>query len=156
MDFFSPDQPKKNFRRITITNSNEIRLDADMIRLLIAIDETKELEQIANEVGMDHARLNTTLSKLLELKLVEPVQTDIPCLDNAFIRALKINLSQAVGPMAEILIDDVAADMNLSVSQIPIAQAAEFISTLSLEIPDEDSSVQFKKAMLELIKKQLG
>jgi len=154
MDFFSPDQPNIFFRKITQVNSNEICLDADMIRLLIAIDETKELEQIANEVAMDRVRLNTTLSKLLELKLVEPIQTDIPYLDNEFITALKINLSQAVGPMAEILIDDVAVDMNLSVSEIPKTQAAEFISTLSLEIPDEDSSVQFKKAMLELIKKQ--
>jgi hypothetical protein len=156
MDFFSPDQPKMFFRKITQINSNEIRLDADMIRLLIAIDETKELEQIANEVGMGRARLNTTLSKLLELKLVEPIQTDIPYLDNEFITALKINLSQAVGPMAEILIDDVVVDMNLSVSEIPKTQAAEFISTLSLEIPDEDISVQFKKAMLDLIKKQQG
>ena len=156
MDFFSPDQPKMFFRKITQINSNEIRLDADMIRLLIAIDETKELEQIANEVGMGRARLNTTLLKLLELKLVEPIQTDIAYLDNEFITALKINLSQAVGPMAEILIDDVVVDMNLSVSEIPKTQAAEFISTLSLEIPDEDSSVQFKKAMLDLIKKQQG
>jgi predicted transcriptional regulator len=154
MDFFSPDQPKMFFRKITQINGNKFRLDADMIRLLIAIDETKELEQIADEVGMDHARLNTTLSKLLEIKLVEPIQTDIPYLDNEFITALKINLSQAVGPMAEILIDDVAVDMNVSVSEIPKAQAAEFISALSLEIPDEDTSVQFKKAMLELIKMQ--
>lgn len=156
MDFFSTDQPKIFFRKITQINSDEFCLDADMIRLLIAIDETKELEQIANEVRMDRASLNATLSKLLELKLVEPIQTDIPYLDNEFIRALKINLSQAVGPMAEILIDDVAAEMNLSVSETPKTQAAEFISTLSLEIPDEDSSVQFKKAMLELIKKQQG
>jgi len=156
MDFFSPDQPKIFFRKITQINSNEIRLNADMIRLLIAIDETKELDQIANEVGMDHARINTTLSKLLELKLVELIQTDIPFLDKDFMTALKINLSQAVGPMAEILIDDVAVEMNLSVSEIPKSQAAEFISMLSLEIPDEDSSVQFKKAMLELIKKQQG
>ena len=105
---------------------------------------------------MGRARLNTTLLKLLELKLVEPIQTDIAYLDNEFITALKINLSQAVGPMAEILIDDVVVDMNLSVSEIPKTQAAEFISTLSLEIPDEDSSVQFKKAMLDLIKKQQG
>ena len=75
-------------------------------------------------------------------------------LDEAFIQALKKNLSRAVGPMAEILIEDVAADMNLSTREIPLGQAAEFIGSLAMEIPDEESSVQFKKAMLELIKKQ--
>ena len=145
---------KTRFRKVTRLDSSEICLDADMIRVLIAIDESKDIGKVAREVGMDAAAMKATLSKLLELSLIEPVKIEGVYLDEAFIQALKRNLSKAVGPMAEILIEDVATDMNLSTGEIPQGQAAEFIGSLAMEIPDEDSSVQFKKAMLELIKKQ--
>ena len=145
---------KMHFRKVTRLDSSEICLDADMIRVLIAIDETKSIATVAKEVSMDAATLKATLSKLLELRLIEPVKKEGTYLDEGFLQALKGYLSRAVGPMAEIIIEDVAADMNLSSRQIPQGQAAEFIGSLAMEIPDEESSVQFKKAMLELIKKQ--
>lgn len=152
----SPEQSKMRFRKVTRMDSEEICLDADMIRLLISIDESKKLEQVAGEVGMDPATLNSTLSKLLELNLIEPVQKEVPYLNKRFLDALKTVLSRAVGPMAEFLINDVADDMGLSLEKIPKSQAAELISALSLEIPDGGGKMQFKKAMLELIKKQQG
>ncbi|KPJ75568.1 MAG: hypothetical protein AMJ54_14615 [Deltaproteobacteria bacterium SG8_13] len=145
---------KMYFRKVTRLDSSEICLDADMIRVLIAIDETKDIGKVAREVSMDAPTIKATISKLLELHLIEPVQARGVYLDEAFIHALKQNLSRAVGPMAEILIEDVATDMNLSAGEIPQGQAAEFIGSLAMEIPDEESSVRFKKAMLELIKKQ--
>jgi predicted transcriptional regulator len=137
------------FRKITRMDSNEICLDADMIRLLIAIDEKKEMTQIAREVGMNAATLNATISKLLELNLIEPVQKDIEYLGDEFLDSLRMNLSRIIGPMAEILIEDAAKDMNMSLREIPKPQAAELISTISLEIPDEQSRIQFKKLMLK-------
>lgn len=145
---------KMRFRKVTRLDSSEICLDADMIRVLIAIDESKDIAAVAREVSMDAPAMKAVVSRLLELNLIEPVQAEGVFLDEAFIRALKKNLSRAVGPMAEILIEDVAADMNLTAGRIPRGQAAEFIGSLAMEIPDEESSVQFKKAMLELIKKQ--
>ena len=154
MDVDGSKMAKMHFRKVTRLDSSEICLDADMIRVLIAIDETKDLGKVAKEVLMDAGTLKTTIAKLLELNLIEPVKKEGTYLDEAFLQALKKNLSQALGPMAEIIIEDVAADMNLSIREIPLAQAAEFVGSLAMEIPDEESSVQFKKAMLELIKKQ--
>jgi hypothetical protein len=144
---------KTYFRKITRMDSSEVRLDADMIRLLIAIDEKKELAQIAGEVGMDPGTLKATLSKLLELKLIEPVQKDASYLSEEFLDALKINLSRIIGPMAEILIEDAAGELNLSLHEIPKEQAAELISSISLEIPDDQSRIQFKKLMLNELKR---
>lgn len=145
---------KMHFRKVPRLDGSEISLDADMIRVLIAIDETKSIGKVAQEVSMDAATLKSTIAKLLRLHLIEPVQKAGSYLDKKFLQELKKNLSQAVGPMAEILIEDVAAEMNLSAGEIPQEQAAEFIGSLAMEIPDEENSVQFKKAMLELIKKQ--
>ena len=153
MDILGPGQPKMYFRKVNRMDGEEINLDADMIRLLIAIDENKDMPQIAKEVGMDITTLNITLKKLLKLKLIERVEKNVPFLDDNFLEALKISLSKAIGPMAEYLIEDVASDMDFSMSRIPKDQAAELISNLAVEIPDEGSRVQFQKSMIELIKK---
>jgi hypothetical protein len=147
------DQLNNRYRKVTRLDGKEVSLDADMIRLLIAIDESKELGQIGRELGMTHDILTATLAKLSAVNLVEPIRKDIPCLDNGFLEALKLNLSRAVGPMAQILLEDALSDMKLSSSAIPKNQAAELIGALALEIPDEEGRMQFKKAMLELMKK---
>jgi hypothetical protein len=124
-----------------------------MIRLLIAIDENKSLYQIAEEVDMGNATFKKALSKLLDQGLIVPVKKDIPVLDPSFIETLRINLSRAIGPMAEILIEDMAAEMELTPSEIPVNQAAELIANLSREVPDEENRMQFKKSMLAILNK---
>ena len=153
MDIPGPGQPKMYFRKANRMDGEEINLDADMIRLLIAIDENKDMSQIAKEVGMDITTLNTTLTNLLKLRLIEPAEKSVPFLNEKFLEALKINLSKAIGPMAGYLIEDVAGDMDFSMSRIPKDQAAELISNLAVEISDEGNRVQFQKSMIELIKK---
>ena len=141
------------YRKVIRADNDEVSLDADMIRLLIAIDESKSLYQIADEVDMDNATFKQALSKLLEQGLIEPVQKDIPVLDESFLESLRINLSKAIGPMAEILIADVADEMELDPVRIPVNHAAELITHLSLEVPDEENQMQFKKAMITILNK---
>jgi hypothetical protein len=141
------------FRKVIRKDTDQISLDADMIRLLIAIDAHKSVYQIAAEVGMDADLFNQTLSRLLKQGLIAPVKKNVPVLAQTFVEALRINLSRAIGPMAEILIEDVSADMDLDPSEIPINQAAELIANLALEIPDESQRIQFKKAMIKILNK---
>jgi hypothetical protein len=46
MDIGRPDHLENYYRKVIRKDNNEISLDADMIRLLIAIDENKSLYQI--------------------------------------------------------------------------------------------------------------
>ena len=153
MDIASTDLAKMFFRKVTPADSNEIRLNADMIRLLMVIDENKDLLQISNEAGMDISMLNQILSKLLKLKLIEPVEKKNRFLSKNFLEDLRLNLSQAIGPMAQILIEDTVAEMELKMSEIPWHQAAELISNIAREIPEENNQVEFKKTMIEIMKK---
>ena len=141
------------YRKVIRKDNDAVSLDADMIRLLIAIDENKNLYQIAEEVNVGTAEFKKALSKLLDQGLIEPVQKDIHVLNQSFIETLRLNLSRAIGPMAEILIEDMAAEMEMDPSAIPVNQAAELIAHLSLEIPDEENQIQFKKAMLAILNK---
>ena len=154
MDIGRPGQLENYYRKVIRKDSNEISLDADMIRLLIAIDENKSLYQIADEVEMEEATLKKNLSKLLQQGLIEPVKKDLPVMDKIFLQALKINLSKIIGPMAEILIEEVVLDMELTTSEIPVHQAAELITSLSHEIPDEIRRIEFKKSMMDILNKK--
>jgi hypothetical protein len=139
------------YRKVIRADNDQVSLDADMIRLLIAIDEHKSLYQIADEVDMDNTTLKQALSKLLQQGLIEPVQKDVPVLDESFLELLGINLSKAIGPMAEILIADNIEEMALNPHGIPVNQAAELITHLSLEIPDEEQQIRFKKSMIAIL-----
>ena len=140
-----------HYRKVIRADNDQVSLDADMIRLLIAIDESKSLYQIADEVDMDNATFKQALARLLEQGLIEPVQKNIPLLDESFLESLRINLSKAIGPIAEILIADVSEEMELDPARIPVNQAAELITHLSLEVPDERNQMQFKKSMIAIL-----
>lgn len=140
---------RKRIRR----DLQSVSLNADMIRLLLVIDERKSLYQISAEAEMDAATFKGALASLLKQGLIEPVQRASLPLDQTFLQAMRLNLSRVIGPMAEILIDDVMAEMGLSPSRIPADQAADIINRLALEIPDEGSQIQFKKSMIPILNK---
>jgi predicted transcriptional regulator len=141
------------FKKIIRKDAEQVSLDANMIRLLLAIDEHRSLNQIADAVDMDTITLKQALAELLKRGLIEPVRRSAPHLDRMFYDALRINLSKAIGPMAEILIEDAAAEMNLTLNRIPVDQAAELITNISYEIPDDENRILFKKSMIQILGK---
>jgi hypothetical protein len=154
MDMGRTGYEESYYRKVIRKDHDKISLDADMIRLLIAIDENKSLYQIADEVEMEAAALKKNLSKLLAQGLIEPVKKDLHVLDKIFLQALKINLSMAIGPMAEILIEEVVSEMELTAPEITLHQAAELIAILSHEIPDAKKRIEFKKSMMDILNKK--
>ena len=52
MDFSSRELPGLFFRKVIRDDMGQISLDPQMIRLLLAIDDSKSLAQVAKEVGM--------------------------------------------------------------------------------------------------------
>ena len=154
MNIGKPDQPETFYRKILRKDHDQIALDAEMIRVLLAIDEKKTFSQIAAEVNMETVTLKKNLGKLIQLGLVEPVKKGLPVLDKIFLQALNINLSKAIGPIAEFLIEEVASEMKITEPGIPVHQAAEMIATLSHEIPDAEKRMEFKKSMMDILNKK--
>jgi hypothetical protein len=143
--------PNMYFRKKIGMNHGEISMDAEMIRLLLAIDETKSIGQVAKETGMSLASIKNTLVKLIKLKLVEPVGRGVKMVTPDFLVRVREALVLAIGPIGEFLIEDIAAAMGCSALEIPTHRAAEFISLLAEEIPSEDGRLQFKKTMLAIL-----
>ncbi|MCU0539619.1 MAG: hypothetical protein MUF46_06995 [Desulfobacterales bacterium] len=142
-----------HYRKKIRKDMQAVSLNADMIRLLMVIEEGKSLYQISAEAEMDAPTFKQTLAALLAQGLIEPVQRDAQPLDRSFLNALRSNLTRVVGPMAEILMEEVLAEMGLDAARFPLEQAADIINRVALEIPDEGSRIQFKKSMIPILNK---
>ncbi len=153
MDFISKSAAGLYFRKRIRRDLEPVSLDADMIRLLLAIDERKSLYQIAAEVEMDAATFKKNLKKLLAQGLIETVQKAAAMVDKNFLPAVRLHLARIIGPMADIVVDDSVAELKLDAALLPVEQAAELINRLALEIPTEDGRVRFKKAVIAILNK---
>lgn len=151
MDFISKSAAGLYFRKRIRKDLEPVSLDADMIRLLLAIDERKSLYQIAAEVEMDAAAFKKNLKKLLEQGLIEAVQRRAARVDQRFLPTLRMNLARVIGPMADIVVDDCMAELKLDAAAIALEQAAELINRVALEIPSEDGRIRFKKSMIAIL-----
>jgi len=85
MDFTSKSAAALYFRKKIRKDLQTVSLNADMIRLLLAIDERKSLYQIAVEVEMDAAAFKKNLESLLEQGLIEAVPKTIARVDSGFL-----------------------------------------------------------------------
>ena len=123
-----------------------------MLKLLMAIDENKPILQIAKELKMDPAIFRDSFLQLYKLKLIEEVKQKIVCADELFVAHLRETIVNLVGPLGEMLLDEAAEKMNLTVSRIPKSLVADFVYQVAKEIPGEKQQTEFKKLMIQEIK----
>jgi predicted transcriptional regulator len=151
MDFSLKSTAGLHFRKTIRQDLQTVSLDADMIRLLLVIDEHKSLYQIAAEVEMDAAVFKRTLQRLLDQGLIEIIRKRPPTLGRTFLQVVRMNLTRVIGPVAEIVLEDAVTELNLNPSEVPLEQAAELIQRIALDIPDEDSRIRFKKSVMPIL-----
>jgi len=149
----SPDLPQRYFKKTIRNDIEKVTLDAEMIRLLMAIDENKNISQVARAAEMNLSRVRDILGKLLKLELVVQVTKEIIYIDRAFIGFLKTKLSEAVGPMGEILIEDITDEMGLQIDRIPVDAAPDFVRNIAREIPQEENRTLFEDVVFSRIPK---
>lgn len=151
MPLNSQDLPQRYFKKTIRKNMEEITLDAEMIRLLMAIDENKNISQVARAAEMNLSQVRDVLAKLLKQELVVPVKKDVTYLEQSFINLLKTKLTESVGPMGEILIEDILDEMGLQIDRIPVNAAPDFVRNIAREIPQEENRTLFEDVILSRI-----
>jgi hypothetical protein len=122
-----------------------------MLGVLMELDGREKAASIASKTGLNVDRVCSTLRKLWKLKLVEPVADQISFLDEDFFEYLHFQLSLAVGPIAEILVEDTVTDLNDNQSGFPSRRAAELVDVIAREIQRTDSRTRFQQNMLKKI-----
>jgi hypothetical protein len=154
MDISSGEISFMVFRRVTRENAGEFSLDGQMLSVLMELDGKKNVAVVAKNAGLSMGIIRRVISKLFELNLIEPVEMAISRLDEDFFDYLKSQLAIAIGPIAEVIIEDVVIDLGHNLLQFPSYRAAELIDLISREIQREEKRNSFKQKMLSKIREK--
>jgi hypothetical protein len=117
----------------------------------MAIDEKKPILQVAKEINMDPTLFREALLRLYKLKLIEEVKSEVVYVEKTFLTTLRYSLSALIGPLAEIVMEEIAKEMNFQLTKIPKSRVADFVYLIAKEIPGDKEKVEFKKRMLQEI-----
>ncbi len=139
-------------KRAVNSDLGEVSLDSSMLNTLMQIDGVKTLGDIAAQLKIDINALKGVVVRLEKLNLVEADSTTIPTLDESFFLNLSDQLAVAMGPMAEILIEDEIQAMGVARNEIPAHRGAEIVDVLAREIPRDEKRIQFQQTMLKILK----
>lgn len=154
MDVLSGDISSMVFKQVLTGNQDDITLDSKLLNVFLGLDGKKNLGIIAQETGLNIKEIKDTISRLLQLKLVESAAEDILMADDDFFNFLSSQLSLAVGPVAEILIEDEITNMDQHISKFPAFRAAELVEILAMAIEREEKRTAFKLSMVHKIKEK--
>ncbi|MFC1515954.1 hypothetical protein ACFL7E_04250 [Thermodesulfobacteriota bacterium] len=152
LDIFSGDFYSMVFKGSIEVDIEELSLDSNMLKVLMALDGKKNLASVSRSLNMDPEALKETLTKLYNNQLIEKVENAVRTLSNDFYDFLTFQLSLAVGPIAEFLIEDEIREFNDDPEKIPFSRAPELVNLLARQIPREEKKFAFQQAMLQKIK----
>jgi len=154
MDLSSGEISTLLFKRSLRDDLGDFSLDRMMLAVFMELDGQTNLGAVAKKAGLNMSSMREVISKLLQLNLIEKVEDKIRILDNDFIEYLFAQFSLAVGPIAQVLIEDEAYDLGFDMSRFPAKQVAELIDRLTREIRREEKKMLFKRNMINKIREK--
>ncbi len=152
MDIFSGDFSALVFKGSVKSDIGEFSLDSRMLKVLMNLDGKKDLASVHRSLNMNMETLKDVLTKLYNLDLIEKVEKTVPMLDNNFFAFLQSHLSLAMGPIAELLIEDEVIELGDGSKTIPRQRAAELADSLARQIPRKEKRIVFQEAVIKKIK----
>ncbi len=152
MEGLSGDISALVFRRVVREDTGEISFDSQMLTIFMELDGKKNLATVAKSTGIKMSAVRESVNKLMRLELIAPAEEAISALDQEFFDYLKRELSLAIGPLAEVLIEDAVNDMGYSIGTFPTQRAAELVEMLGKEIHREEKKTAFRQNLVLKIK----
>ncbi len=149
------DISKRVFRRVQRDDMGEFSMDSKMLKILLELDGKKTVEQLSAALNIGVKQLTPVISRLVDLGLIEPVIDKASMVNHDFFASVRRELSLAIGPIADVLIEDALIDLNCNISDFPASYAAELVYMLARQIQREDKRIVFQQNMLEKLK-ELG
>ena len=123
-------------------------LDLVTRRVYTAINGDTSLSVIAQSAKVSIPVLWQSIAKLKRLGLIEEGTGEAGTMGLKFANKIQGELSNAIGPMSNVVIQKVVKLMKFTWPNVPAENAREFIYRLLIHIPNEDSRNQFKMTML--------
>jgi DNA-binding Lrp family transcriptional regulator len=135
------------FRQVVGENVKDVSLDGRLLSLFLALDGEKSLATLAQTIGLSPDELRKTVTRLLELQLIEPLEKNFTYLDPEFYRYLTLQYAKAIGPLAGILIEEELLAAGYHPARISKKQAVILVETLAREIQRKEKKDRFIRDM---------
>jgi len=141
------------FKPVQRDDIREFSMDSKMLKTLFELDGKKPLKEIADNLGLSIEELGHVVSRLLDLGLIEPlVDTTTSTVNHHFFSCLRKELSLAIGPIADLLIEDALVGLHYGVSDFPVTLAPELVYMLARQIQKKQNRIVFQQNMLQKLK----
>lgn len=154
MDLSSGEISTLIFKRIVRDELGDFSIDHRMLTVFMELDGQTNLAAVAHRAGLNMSTMREIVSRLLHLKLIEQVEEKILSIDKDFLEYLYMQYSLAVGPVAEVLIEEEVHDLGYDLSQFPTQRIAELVDRLSRDIRREEKKATFTKNMIKKIREK--
>jgi predicted transcriptional regulator len=151
MDFSSSELSAMVFKRVVRQDIGEFPLDHLMLSVFMELDGKAPLGAVARKTGLNMSSMREIIARLMQNGLVEKEDQKIIMLDKDFFEYLLAHLSIAVGPIAQVLIEDEVENLGCELSQFPGHRVDELIEKLAQEIRREEKKIVFLKMMAKKI-----
>ncbi len=145
------------YRLSSTAPPGEINLKPDSWRILTHVNGERTVAEIAQDLGLDEAvatqiALALFQSGVLEIAqgAVAPVRSTV---NGTFFAQVTHELAAAMGPLAEIVIDEEVENLGESRQEFPRDRIPDLVERVSQAIPDEARRVKFQQIMLDAIRK---
>jgi site-specific recombinase XerC len=154
MDFSSSEISSTIFRRIVRDDIGEFPLDHRMLTVFMELDGKAPLGMVARKTGLNMSTMREIIAKLMQNGLVEKVDKEIVVLDRDFIDYLVAHLSLAVGPIAQVLVEDEIHNLGHEIFRFPGHRVPELVDNLAREIRRNEKKEVFLKKMAAKIREK--
>jgi predicted transcriptional regulator len=154
MDFSSSELSAMVFKRVVRQDIGEFPLDHLMLSVFMELDGKAPLGAVARKTGLNMSSMREIIARLMQNGLVEKEDQKIIMLDKDFFEYLLAHLSIAVGPIAQVLIEDEVENLGCELSQFPGHRVDELIEKLAQEIRREEKKIVFLKMMAKKIREK--
>jgi hypothetical protein len=134
-----------------VENADSGHLDLKLKNVFWAIDGIRTAGEIAQEGMYDLSDLSDLIHKLVKLNLIVSVE-DRNSADQSIFPFLSQLLSDQMGPIGDIVLDDTVSGFGFSRANFPSQQITALIDSLAMEIGDMEKGRQFKKDVLKKLK----
>ena len=151
-EIFSGDISGLVLKRTVRADMGEVSLDSQMLHVLMELDGKKTLGQIAQSLNMNMKLLREIINKIYQMGLCETAAESMPVLTQDFFNTLYTELSKAMGPIADVVIEDEIAEMGQSQERFPVHRAAELVDVLARQILREERKVAFQQSMVKKLR----
>jgi hypothetical protein len=155
--------PAVTVRMARVAPGPSVTVDAADWELLATLKEEITVAEIGAEFGWDEFEAMKRVSRLKLAGLVElgtsaqaaaPVQAARALAGPQFFKALTAAVAGALGPLAEIIIDDTVEELGFTRATFPRDMVATLAERISSEIKDNDNRIRFQQTMLAMLRPQ--